>query len=186
MENEAKIDLAGEWSDHFDYSIRKESSRAKVILSACYLDELLRQLLEVALKPSDSKEDPLLDGPQAPLGTYSAKIEICARLGLISEEAKRSLHLIRKIRNEFAHKLTECDFTKSKILKWNEELHQLNDVATKERRASFSNGPIGDFEKSVSWLVYWLKNLIQQIPTDCPKCGSEIEHRSKVKSKLPN
>ncbi len=186
VKEKQKIDLAGEWSDHFDRSIRAESVRAKVILSACYLDELLHQLIEIALKPNSSKEDALLDGPQAPLASFSAKVELTARLGLISEDIKSSLHLVRKIRNEFAHKLANCDFSNDKIASWNNELHKFNDIASEERRAQFSRGPVGDFEKSVSWLVYLLKHQIQNIPTDCPNCGSEMEHRSKLKEKLPN
>ncbi|MES2728987.1 MAG: DUF4145 domain-containing protein [Pseudomonadota bacterium] len=178
-------DIAGIWSDHFDASIRNESARAKVVLSACYLDELLKQLVELVLKPSDSKEDSLFDGPNAPLSTFSAKIDLASRMGLIPPETQKSLHLVRRIRNEFAHKISECDFTNEKIFAWNKQLNDLNDVATPERRASFSPGPIGDFEKSVSWLVYWIKNTIQKIPSSCPNCGSEMEHRLKLKMSNP-
>lgn len=163
-------DVAGVWSDHFDLSIRTESTRAKVILAACYLDELLHQLIALVLKPSEKREDPLLDGPQAPLGTYSAKIELSYRLGVIPDGERKSLHLVRKIRNEFAHNLDRCDFSNPKICAWNAELHKLNDHATPERRANFSAVAVGDFEKSVSWLVYWLKNRILQVPTGCPNC----------------
>ena len=184
MSNQAKEeDIAGLWSDHFDASIRTESTRAKVVLAACYIDELLYQLLALALRPVDTVKDPLLDGPQAPLGTFSAKIDLAFRLGLIVQKVQKRIHLVRKIRNEFAHNLDGCTFDSPTINNWNLELHRLNDVATVERRASFSHGPVGDFEKSVSWLVYWLKNVIQKLPTSCPHCGSEMEHRAKIKAK---
>ncbi len=179
-------DIAGEWSDHFDRSIRSESVRAKVVLSACYLDDLLRELIAIVLKPHEGKKDSLLDGPQAPLSSLSARIEIAGRMLLIPKEVQRSLHLIRKIRNEFAHNLTTCDFSDQKIVDWNKELHNLNDVATPERRLTFSEGPIGDFEKSVSWLIYFLKDRIRKVPTSCPRCGSEMEHRMKLQSRLPD
>lgn len=178
-------DIAGEWSDHFDLSIKTESTRAKVVLSACYLDELLHQLITITLRPCNGNEDPLFDGPQAPANTFSGKIELAARLALIPDYTKKSLHLIRKIRNRFAHNLTACDFLDPKVQSWNNELHKLNDHATAERRATFSDGVIGDFEKSVSWLIYWLKHLIQQVPTACPCCGSEMEHRARLKSVGP-
>ena len=178
-------DLAGEWSDHFEKSIKSESTRAKVILSACYLDELLNQLLEILLTPNEEKNDPLFHGPQAPLSTFSAKIELANRMGTISKETKNSLHLIRKIRNKFAHSLTNCDFNDNQIKEWNAELNRLNDHATPERRLTFSKGAIGDFEKSVSWLVYWIRHITQQIPTECPNCGSEMERRSKIKKAKP-
>ncbi|MHC4268232.1 MAG: hypothetical protein ACYSTS_07170 [Planctomycetota bacterium] len=178
-------DLSGEWSDHFEISIKSESTRAKVILSACYLDKLLNQLLEILLKPNDAKNDSLFDGPTAPLSTFSAKIELAARMGTIDNDTKKSLHLVRKIRNQFAHSLSDCDFNDSKIENWNKELHELNDHASERRRATFSEGAIGDFEKSISWLVFWLRHITQQIPTECPNCGSEIEYRAKIKEAKP-
>jgi DNA-binding MltR family transcriptional regulator len=184
-QEEIKSDIAGEWSDHFEQTIRTESIRAKAILSACYMDELLNQLLTIVLKPNIDKTDPLLDGANAPLGTFSSKIELAFRMGAISNDDKKSLHLVRKIRNRFAHELSECTFEDNQILNWNQELHNLNDRATLERRRSFSPGPIGDFEKSVSWLIYWIKHIIAGIPTSCPRCGSEMEHRKKIKCATP-
>lgn len=178
-------ELAGQWSDHFDSSIKAESERARVILSACYLEELLFQLIAIALKPCPQKRDPLFHGATAPLGTFSAKIEIAARMCLIPEYTKKSLQYIRKIRNRFAHDIAGCSFNDPQMLDWNRELHLLNDNATPERMATFSDGPIGDFEKSVSWLVFWIKHLTQGIPSECPCCGSEMEHRKKLQLQLP-
>ncbi|PHQ35264.1 hypothetical protein [Rhodopirellula bahusiensis] len=175
-------DIAGQWSDHFDASIKTESVRARVILSACYLDELLYQLLAVTLKPASKKDDPLFSGGNAPLGTFSSKIELAFRMGLVPSGTKSSLHFVRKIRNRFAHDLTAATFCDPQILSWTRELHALNDIARPERRASFSDGPIGDFEQSVSWLIYWIRNLIQNIPTDCPHCGNEMEHRTSLRT----
>ena len=178
-------DIAGLWSDHFDQSIQAESTRAKAVLAACYLDELLHQLIALLLKPHEGQSDPLMEGPQAPLHSFSAKIEFAFRMGAIPAETAKSLHLVRKIRNEFSHNLDGCKFDDAGIRDWNCELHRLNDFATPARRATFSPGPEGDFEKSVSWLIYWIKHLIQKIPTSCPNCGSEMEHRSKIKASLP-
>ncbi len=131
MAKDNKTDIAGEWSDHFDISIITESTRAKVILSACYLDEILFQLLSIILTPCESNEDPLFEGPTAPLGSFSAKIEIASRMGLLSNDVRASLHLIRKIRNCFAHDLKKCDFNDSRIENWNRELHKLNELSHK-------------------------------------------------------
>ena len=65
-----------DWAVHFDLSIQSESTRAKVVLSACYLDVLLSQLLEILLKPAESEDDPLLTGPNAPLSSMSGRIEL--------------------------------------------------------------------------------------------------------------
>jgi hypothetical protein len=80
----------------------KESDRAAVIVGAAKLDESLYQMLVAFLLPVGSSNDELLDSDR-PLGTFSARIHACQRLGLIDAELARALHLIRRIRNSFAH-----------------------------------------------------------------------------------
>jgi len=82
----------------------RESDRAAVILGAARLDENLRQILTAFLLPVTSTGDDLLDVDR-PLGTFSARVAMCHRLGLISADLARALTLIRKIRNSFAHEL---------------------------------------------------------------------------------
>jgi DNA-binding MltR family transcriptional regulator len=45
--------------------------------------------------------------PDRPLGTFSAKINLAYRLGLLDDKIEHALQLIRKIRNDFAHATTE-------------------------------------------------------------------------------
>jgi hypothetical protein len=47
-------------------------------------------------------QDDLLNG-DSPLSSFSSRINICYRLGLIEPKFTRALHLVRKIRNIFAH-----------------------------------------------------------------------------------
>lgn len=84
---------------------KNESDRAAVILGAAKLDLLLYQLLQATLCPSTARADELLDG-DSPLATFSARIGLCHRLGLIDDNFCRALHLIRRIRNSFAHELS--------------------------------------------------------------------------------
>lgn len=179
------LEGAVKWADHFDLSMRSESPRAKVILSACYVDELLRQLILLVLRPGPAVNDPLMDGPQAPFGSLSSKVEGVYRLALVDENVKTSLHLVRKIRNKFAHQLADCRFDDPAILAWTVELKKRNDHATPETRARFATGAEGDFEAAVSWLVFWLKHVIDSVPTACPHCGSEMEHRRKIQVAVP-
>jgi hypothetical protein len=81
---------------------KAEGDRASVILGAARPDLGLYHLLQHALLPNPTKSDDLLEGDN-PLSTFSARINACYRLGLIDAELARSLHLIRKIRNVFAH-----------------------------------------------------------------------------------
>jgi hypothetical protein len=96
---------AHHWSDSFFKFIdefKGESDRAAVILGAAKLDALLAQLLDRVLLPSIGSNDELLDG-DSPLATFSARINACYRLGLIGPAFAKTLHLVRRIRNAFAH-----------------------------------------------------------------------------------
>jgi len=78
-----------------------------VILGAAKLDTLLYQLLGKVLIPSATGKDDLLDG-DSPLSTFSSRIHVAYRLGLIDAAFAKALHLIRRIRNAFAHELSGC------------------------------------------------------------------------------
>jgi len=83
----------------------EEEDRAAVILGAARLDILLGQMLKAVLRPHPGKEDDLLD-ENSPLGTFSARIKMAHRLHLIDDAFARSLNLVRRIRNDFAHETT--------------------------------------------------------------------------------
>ena len=88
----------------FANEFRSESDRAAVILGAAKLDLLLFQILQRAFKPVPSRDE-LLEG-DCPIGTFSARIAVTHRLGLIDSDFARALNLVRKIRNSFAHELS--------------------------------------------------------------------------------
>ena len=87
-----------------------EGDRAAVILAAAKLDLQLVQLLQRRLVACASSNDELLDG-DSPLGTFSSRINLTYRLGLIDAEFARALHLVRRIRNAFAHEIDSRTLT---------------------------------------------------------------------------
>lgn len=97
--------IGSEEFEKFTQDFKQESDRAAVILGAAQLDLLLYQLLEGFMLPNPSGKDELLEG-DSPLATFSSRINACYRLGLIDAEFARALHLIRKIRNSFAHEVS--------------------------------------------------------------------------------
>jgi hypothetical protein len=52
----------------------------------------------------------LFSPPLGPLGSFSARIELCYALGLSPKQVRRDLILIRKIRNDFAHQAKTLTF----------------------------------------------------------------------------
>lgn len=86
----------------FFSELRSETDRAAVILGASKLDILLYQILQKYMLPCSTSNDELFEG-EGPLSPLSAKINLVYRLGIIDASCSRALHLIRRIRNDFAH-----------------------------------------------------------------------------------
>jgi mannitol operon repressor len=72
------------------------------LISCNYLDEMLRQIL-LAFFIEDDNSARLVEGFNAPLGTFSTRISATFALGLISEREFRECNTLRRIRNRFAH-----------------------------------------------------------------------------------
>lgn len=90
----------------FVEQFKSETDRAAVILGAAKLDYLLFQLIDKKLVVNYSKEDDLLDDGR-PLASFSARICLAYRLGIIDSSFAKALHLIRKTRNDFAHNVPD-------------------------------------------------------------------------------
>ena len=105
MEDKPDFDRKlGDWSRMLS-AIGDESERGKVLVSAVFLDNQLRVIIEsFLLKNRGTKK--LLEGPTAPLGTFSSRIIMAYALGLIDAREKSTIDAIRKIRNEFAHDIS--------------------------------------------------------------------------------
>lgn len=95
--------------DEFVEQFKVESDRAAVILVAAKIDDSLFHLISSFLVPNTTKKDELLDPDEnGPLSSFSARISLCYRLGIIDAEFARALHLVRKIRNDFAHEVSDA------------------------------------------------------------------------------
>lgn len=106
----------------FDYTkflnrFRDEDDRSAVLGAAALLDFLLARTL--AANFADKKiANELLEGANAPLGTFSSRISMCHALGLTSVAAHHDLHLVRRIRNKFAHEWSDLTLNESKLAAW--------------------------------------------------------------------
>lgn len=104
-EDEKSI-LKRQYEDFCEFvnEFKEESDRAAVVLGASKLDQMLGLVLERFLLPCPNMTDQLFAN-NGPLGTFSAKIDVCHRLGLIDSEFCKAIHLVRRIRNSFAHEV---------------------------------------------------------------------------------
>jgi hypothetical protein len=144
-----------------------ETDRAAVILGAAKLDILLFQLLQKVIRPCTSKIDELLEG-DSPLGTFSARAMICHRLGLIDDEIYKSINLVRRIRNSFAHELSgvslETGAHRDRIRELCAPLKEhgafkwlLNDIYKKNQ------GPSNEFRAAVALLALRLEGAFENM-----------------------
>jgi hypothetical protein len=85
----------------------ERTARPLVIVGTSKVDNLLFEILSSNLLPKRAKkkdQDELLEGDR-PLATFSARIKMCYRLGLIDEALYLSLEHLRSLRNLSAHSL---------------------------------------------------------------------------------
>ena len=106
-QEQSRLELMLKLSSEF----KDESDRAAAVLFAAYLDHLLGELIAAYMAVEYDRVDKLLykDG-HGPLGTFAARINTTHCLGLLSEDEYSDLNIIRRIRNDFAHKLVGLTF----------------------------------------------------------------------------
>lgn len=131
----------------------KESSRGKVLVSTGFLEEQLKQILLAFMLQGQQAED-LLEGGNAPLGTLSSRISACFALGLINQNEHDDLHLIRKIRNDFAHDI-HTTFKTESVMNRCRELHFSAKDAPGEKNPI---PPEGQFHSAAVALIMNLTN----------------------------
>jgi DNA-binding MltR family transcriptional regulator len=81
-------------------AMRQETDRAAGVLAAAYLERYLADLFRVRLRKD---VDESMFQYRGPLGDFSGKINLAHALGWISSDVKNDLHVLRDIRNDFAH-----------------------------------------------------------------------------------
>lgn len=105
----------------FRIALQSESDRATALMAAAFLEDYLAKLISKFMinDPSVGREIFTHNGA---LGTFSAKIDLAYMLALISPSVRKDLHLLRKIRNDFAHTAKPLQFTEHRIKSRCEEL----------------------------------------------------------------
>ena len=83
---------------------QKQSDRGAAIVATAWVDESISIALESFLRDESTSWKRLFTG-NGSLANFSSKIDLCHLLGLISSAIHSDLHIIRKIRNEFAHQV---------------------------------------------------------------------------------
>ena len=153
----------------FSQEYKNETDRACVVLGAASLDHLLTQILSKHLRPCPNDNDPLFDG-NGPLSTFSSRIMLTYRLGLIDEPFARTLHLIRKIRNDYAHDVSSSKLSDgqhaNRIREIVRPFRAEPSFATIERAlGTEGRGPRGDLEAVLGSLSLRLEAILHFVET---------------------
>ncbi|HWE45089.1 MAG TPA: DUF4145 domain-containing protein [Caulobacteraceae bacterium] len=101
----------------------KDSADATVaLLGAAYVDNGLRRAILHELK-NKGRQRELFDGESAPFVTFAAKIKVAHAMGIIDDEDRKRLELIRHIRNAVAHAIWAVTFDTPEVA---DELDSMN------------------------------------------------------------
>ncbi len=144
------------------------NDRATVIVGAAKLDDLLKGMLIKSLRPPLKKKggDDLF-GPSRPFSDFNTKINLSYRLGLVDENLCSSLHLVREIRNKFAHQIEGCDLDFPPHSDRARELKKAIDPITFDAMHSFFlkyKGCSREFRISVSLIAAILEIKTRNLP----------------------
>lgn len=150
--------VAGKWI-HDLVSDFVGSDRACAVLAGAVLDDKLKSLLLGYLLPPSNRKDDRLLGRNGSINSFSARIQLAHRLGLVSEEVREALDWLRDVRNDAAH---QQDFHFDQ----NENKDRIKNIAdtlrTQQRLpakllAEYGATAKGSFVASVSLLVLVLE-----------------------------
>jgi hypothetical protein len=159
-----------------------ESDRAVVLIGTSMIEEALTGVLQAHLVPNPSASDTLFDGPNAPLASFSNKIDCAFRMGVVSSRFARDLHLIRRIRNEFAHRAASCDLKDPQARNRIEELTKSHGIFERSPKKVKEDGKPSlkeQFVEAVSWMLYSLdlqRTRVSQLKSREHEFGYEFSY----------
>ncbi len=98
-----------------------------------------------------------LDGPNAPMGTFSSRTTACDAFGLISDAEHHDLNVLRRVRNDFAQDMETLVSTPSVVDRSKTLLLIAHDY-DRETRGEVRASPAGQFQTSAASLIMNLAN----------------------------
>ena len=96
----------GDWQTTYEPMIaayKRESDRGCALILTANLDDRLMGLLKNFFVAEPAKRHDAMFKGSGCLATFSSRIRICYSTGLLNDDERHDLDLIRRIRNDFAH-----------------------------------------------------------------------------------
>lgn len=109
-----------------DYSqmldlFKGETDRGAAVLAGSYVENFLGIFLQACMV--DASLSDRIFGSSGSLSTFSQRVDFAQAFGFLPKPLCADLHLIRKIRNHFAHHPKEASFKSSPVREWVASLH---------------------------------------------------------------
>jgi hypothetical protein len=119
--------------------LKEESDRAAALLAASFLEsEMTRRLKDFLV---DDESTAKLFETYRPISTFSALVDVCFAVGLMTRTMRSDLSLVRKARNHFAHHPKHLTFTDAPVSDWCRELSWAKGVPTQNGDVFRIEGP---------------------------------------------
>lgn len=91
-----------------------ETDRGAALVGAALIADRLKRLLSSHLIDCKESEE-ILNGNNAPLAAFNARIRMAYCLGIITNLEYKECDIIRRVRNEFAHKVHGLTFQDDRV-----------------------------------------------------------------------
>lgn len=115
MTSEAGQKLKDVFDDHLR-ELYRDAHIGRVLTICALLEDVLKTSLTSKMVLLSSDISGRIFGGNGPLSTISSRIDLAYALGLLSKEMRRDLHLVRKIRNDFAHTSEKINFESERVV----------------------------------------------------------------------
>lgn len=93
-----------------------ETDRGAAVLAGSYVENFLGIYLTACM--ADGSVTDRLFGANGPLSTFANRIDFAQAFGFLPSAICADLHLVRKIRNHFAHHPLNASFSHSPVREW--------------------------------------------------------------------
>lgn len=149
--------------------------RLMIIIAGARLDNLLKRLLQSKMLHQGGGKDELF-GHDRPLGTFSSRILLAYRLGLIDRDYESFLQTLRKLRNDAAHAAQRMDLISSPHI--DHIMHMQTLASQSPLWSKFNKAPVNP--KSDPKRSLYMSLMIAVFNLECALLGAKPFHVEEV------
>jgi DNA-binding MltR family transcriptional regulator len=102
----------------------RQADRGTALIATAWVDDCLKACVRAFFRPDNRVANDMLQ-PEGALGTFASRIKLAYLLDIIDPTAYRDLELLRRIRNEFAHRRSDLRFSSAPIKDRCREFHAI-------------------------------------------------------------